>query len=67
MQTNASSVEDERKRRVEEANAREERERQADDRLRSEKGRFVSGLHRQAEDIGLGDTLRRKGAVFLET
>jgi len=67
MQTNASSVEDERKRRVNEANAREERERQADDRLRSEKGRFVSGLHRQAEDIGLGDTLRRKGAVFLET
>lgn len=67
MQSNATSVEEERRRRIMEANAKEESERQADEKLRSEKGRFVSSLHRQAEDIGLGDTLRRKGGVFLES
>jgi len=67
MQSNASSVEEERKQRVVEANAREERNLQADDKLRSGKGRFVSGLHNQVGAIGLGDNLRRKGGVFLES
>ncbi|OMP88753.1 Pre-mRNA-splicing factor CWC25 [Diplodia seriata] len=63
MQSSASSLEEDRKKRLAALEAREEEERLADDKRRSEKGRFVAGLHRQAEDnIGLGERLKRSRA-----
>ncbi|OJD37328.1 pre-mrna-splicing factor cwc25 [Diplodia corticola] len=60
MQSSASSLEEDRKKRLAAIEAREEEERLADDKKRSEKGRFVAGLHRQAQDnIGLGERLKR--------
>jgi hypothetical protein len=61
MQSNATSVETERKQRLEEIQAKEEGDRKKEDAMRSEKGRFVSQLHRQKEEFGLGDTLSRQG------
>lgn len=61
MQSNATSVETERKQRLEEIQAKEDEERKKDDAMRSDKGRFVSHLHRQKEGFGLGDTLSRQG------
>ncbi|KKY28976.1 putative pre-mrna-splicing factor cwc25 [Diplodia seriata] len=61
--SSASSLEEDRKKRLAALEAREEEERLADDKRRSEKGRFVAGLHRQAEDnIGLGERLKRSRA-----
>ncbi|KAL1640578.1 RNA-splicing factor [Diplodia intermedia] len=63
MQSSASSLEEDRKKRLAALEAREEEERLADDKRRSEKGRFVAGLHRQAENnIGLGERLKRSRA-----
>lgn len=60
MQSSASTLEEDRKKRLAAIEAREEEERLADDKKRSEKGRFVSGLHRQAQDnIDLGERLKR--------
>lgn len=59
MQSNATTLDSERKRRVEEAQEQDARERERDDRMRSEKGRFVAGLHRKAGDMDLGEALHR--------
>ncbi|KAI9841112.1 MAG: RNA-splicing factor [Sclerophora amabilis] len=60
MQSNASTLEDDRRRRWMETTEREERERLEEDRRRSEKASFVSGLHRQAHStIDLKDRLQR--------
>ena len=67
MQSNAAEIETERQQRIAGTNAKEERQRIEDDRARSEKGRFVSGLHRQSETMSLGDVLGRRGRMFLET
>ncbi len=60
MQSNASNLELDRQRRLAEADAKDQKTREEDDKVRSQKGRFVSGLHRQAEKMGLGDSLRRR-------
>ncbi|KAF2091288.1 putative Pre-mRNA-splicing factor CWC25 [Saccharata proteae CBS 121410] len=63
MQSSADQLEEDRKKRLAAIEAREEAERIADDKRRSDKGRFVSGLHRQAQDtIGLGERLQRNRA-----
>jgi len=67
MRSNAAEVETERQQRIAETNAREQRQKMEEDKARSEKGRFVSGLHRQSENMGLGDALGRRGRMFLET
>ncbi|KAF4310400.1 CBF1-interacting co-repressor CIR [Botryosphaeria dothidea] len=60
MQSSAANLEEDRKKRLAAIEAKEEEERLADDKKRSEKGRFVSGLHRQAqENIDLGERLKR--------
>jgi len=61
MQSNASSVDTERKQRLEEIKAREEEERAREDAIRSDKGKFVGQLHRQKEDFDIGATLQRQG------
>ena len=66
MQSNASQLEKDRKDRLAEIAAKEEQDRQTDDKQRSEKGKFVAGLHKQVEkSIDLGERLRR-GKAGLE-
>jgi len=65
MQSNATSLETDRSQRVAEIKAKEEAEKELDDAKRSEKGRFVSQLHKQKEGFGLGDTLQRQGRSTL--
>lgn len=60
MQANANDLEDDRKNRVAKIERREEEARAEEDRKRSDKGRFVSRLHRQVEStLDLGDRLKR--------
>jgi len=65
MQSNATSLETDRSHRVAEIKAKEEAEKELDDAKRSDKGRFVSQLHKQKEGFGLGDTLQRQGRSTL--
>ena len=58
MQGDASSLEDERRARLAELAAKEKKQLEEDDRLRSEKGRFVGKLKRQAETVDLGQRLQ---------
>lgn len=67
MQSDAMEIESERQRRITEVNKMEEQQRREDEQARSEKGRFVSGLHRQTESMGLGEALGRRGRMFLES
>jgi len=65
MQSNASQLEDDRNRRLVEIEARDENERLEDEKRRSKKGQFVSGLHRQVEsDLDLGDRLKRSRSTL---
>lgn len=64
MQANATELEDERKTRLAGIEAEEARRREADDRKRSDRARFVGGLRDQAEDVDLGRRLQsRRGGV----
>ena len=67
MQDNASDMERQRQQRVTQATLEEEAERAKNDKRRAEKGQFVTGLHRQAEQMDLGETLRRRGMVSTES
>ena len=64
MQANASELESDRKTRLAELDAKEAEKREEDDKKRSEKGRFVSSVRRDAENVDLGRRLqgRRGGA-----
>lgn len=66
MQANAAELEQERRARVEKANVEAEEEKKRDAQTRSEKGKFMSGMHRQAEGLDLGETLRRRGGLGVE-
>lgn len=65
MQSNATALETDRSQRVAEIKAKEDAERELEDAKRSDKGRFVSQLHKQKEGFGLGDTLQRQGRSTL--
>ena len=65
MQSNASELEQERRQRVADAKAEDERVREQDEKVRSNKARFVSGLHRQAGNMNLGESLRRHGGAVV--
>ena len=57
MQANAGSLEDERRDRLAELAAKEKKQLEDEDKLRSDKGRFVGKLHRQADQVDLGGRL----------
>lgn len=57
MQDNASSLEDERRRRLADLAEKERRQQEEDDKVRSDKGRFVGKLHKQADAGDLGSRL----------
>jgi len=60
MQSSASELEDARNRRLAEMEARDAEEREKEEKKRALKGdRFVGGLRKQAESVGLGDRLQR--------
>ena len=64
MQSNASELESERKARLAEIAAKEAKQREEEDKKRSDKARFVSGVRKEAEGVGLERRLqgRRAGA-----
>ena len=57
MQQNASSLEDERRQRLADLAEKERRQQEEDDKVRSDKGRFVGKLHKQADAGDLGSRL----------
>ncbi|RAK99729.1 U2-type spliceosomal complex subunit CWC25 [Aspergillus ibericus CBS 121593] len=59
MQSNASEMEDARRQRIAEVTALEEKQLEEDEKHRSDKGRFVGGLHRQLQEDGLDDRIKR--------
>jgi len=63
MQTDAFSLEDDRKARLSELQTLEAKQQEEDDRKRSEKARFIRGVERSAENVDLGRRLgdRRGG------
>ncbi|OJJ46659.1 hypothetical protein ASPZODRAFT_166877 [Penicilliopsis zonata CBS 506.65] len=64
MQSNAQELETTRVQRIAEIDAQEEHERARDDRQRSDRGRFVSSLHRQLQEDSLDERIRRsKGGL----
>ena len=62
MQADASELESDRKTRLAELDAKEAKKREDDDKKRSEKGRFVDNVRRDAESVDLGRRLQgRRG------
>lgn len=61
MQGNATSLEDERRRRLGELEEKERLQREEDDKKRSDKGRFVSSVRREAENTDLASRLAGRG------
>jgi len=59
MMSNADELEQKRLQRIAEVTAMEEKEREADEKQRSERGRFVGQLHRQLQEDNLDDRIRR--------
>ncbi|KAM3422314.1 hypothetical protein BST61_g2673 [Cercospora zeina] len=57
MQSNATELESERKTRLTELEEKEARQREEDDRKRSERGRFISNVRRDAENVDMGRRL----------
>ena len=59
MQSNAQEMEDVRRHRVDKVSAMEEQQRHADDRRRTDRGQFMSQLHRRAQEDSLDERIRR--------
>ncbi|OJI83911.1 hypothetical protein ASPTUDRAFT_122427 [Aspergillus tubingensis CBS 134.48] len=59
MQANASEMEDARRQRIAEVSAIEAKQHEEDEKHRSEKGRFVSGLHKQLQEDSLDERIKR--------
>ena len=64
MQANATDLESDRKTRLADLDAREAKELAEDDKKRSDSGRFLNGVRREAEGVDLGRRLQdRRGRV----
>ncbi|KAL6229404.1 Pre-mRNA splicing factor-domain-containing protein [Aspergillus navahoensis] len=64
MQANAQAMETTRRQRVAVVTALEEKQREEDDKRRSDRGQFMSGLHRQLQEDSLDERIRRsRGAL----
>ena len=62
MQSNATELEGDRKSRLAKLAEREAKQREEDDRKRSDRGQFVSGMRRDAEGVDVGRRLQdRRG------
>lgn len=58
MQSNADTLEEDRKTRLAELEAREAKQREEDDRKRSGQARFISNVRREAEGVDIGRRLK---------
>lgn len=59
MQSNATELEAERRQRIEEITAKEQEEKEADDKLRSDRGQFMSKVHERVQEDSLDERIRR--------
>ncbi|EAW13906.1 U2-type spliceosomal complex subunit CWC25 [Aspergillus clavatus NRRL 1] len=59
MMSNANELEETRHQRIVEVTAMEEKQRQADEKQRSDRGRFVGQLHKQLQEDSLDERIRR--------
>lgn len=67
MQSSAADLEANRRERIAQVTEQEERQREADEKNRSERGRFVGQLHRQLQEDSLDERIRRsKGGLVME-
>lgn len=68
MQSNASELESDRKTRLAALAERDAQQRDEDDRKRSERGKFIGGVRRDAEGVDLGRRLgeRSRGGVSMD-
>ncbi|ODM17539.1 hypothetical protein SI65_07214 [Aspergillus cristatus] len=67
MQSNASDLEATRRKRIDEVTAMEERQREEDEKNRTEKGRFVGQLHRQLQEDSLEQRIQRsRGGLVVD-
>ena len=58
MQSNASELEGDRRTRLAELDARDAKQRDEDDRKRSDKANFIGGMRREAEGVDSGRRLQ---------
>jgi hypothetical protein len=59
MQSNANDLESDRRHRITEIDAQEEEQREADDKQRSDRGRFMSQVHKRVGEDSLDERIRR--------
>ncbi|KAJ5087418.1 hypothetical protein N7456_011034 [Penicillium angulare] len=59
MQSNATELQTDRVQRINEITEKEEAEKEADDKLRSDRGAFMSGVHKRAQEDSLDERIRR--------
>jgi len=63
MQENATSLEGDRKSRLAELEEKERKQREEEDRVRSDRGRFVGKINKQAETVDLGARLQGRAGL----
>ncbi|CAG7961711.1 unnamed protein product [Penicillium olsonii] len=59
MQSNASEMEVDRRQRIAETSAKEQQQQEADDRQRSDRGRFMSDINKRVQEDSLDERIRR--------
>lgn len=59
MQSNANEIEEDRLQRIADITAKEEQQREADDKQRSDRGQFMSQIHKRAQEDSLDERIRR--------
>lgn len=59
MQCNANDLETDRRQRITDIDAEEEKQREADDKQRSDRGRFMSQVHKRVGEDSLDERIRR--------
>lgn len=59
MQSSAADLETDRRQRISEIDAKDEEQKEADDRQRSERGAFMSQIHKRVGEDSLDERIRR--------
>jgi hypothetical protein len=59
MQSNATDLESNRRQRIADITAKEEQQAEADDKQRSERGQFMSQIHKRAQEDTLDERIKR--------
>ncbi|CEJ59237.1 Putative Pre-mRNA-splicing factor cwc25 [Penicillium brasilianum] len=59
MQSNASELEADRRQRISEIDAKEHKEKESDDKQRSDRGQFMSKVHQRVQEDSLDERIRR--------